>query len=218
MDKDFWKEELAGVYGHIMHDCVQSEYSGFNKGMIVANDETGELLSFVKKHLQYEALTKAGKVTELNIDESWSSDLTKSENNDNARAAWNKMVAAAYQANHGLLILNITNIKLFALCWHIKKLAKQEAPLLIWPSLGIPFNFYTVEDLREDAQKFNAIIDDLNGDKLRDLILGFNFDGYVLLNVKGFTWSDAEKYALEHCRGDFMAMWDFYTKFRISNI
>lgn len=218
MDKEFWKEILAGVYDHIMHNCDQSKYSRFNKGLIVADDETSELLSFVKKNLQYEALTKAGKVAELNIDSSWSSDLTKSKNNDNALAAWNKMVAAAYKANHGLLILNVTNIKLFALCWHIKQLAKQEKPLLIWPSLGKSFEYYTVEDLREEAKELNAVIGDLNGEKLKDLILGFNFDGYVLLNLEGFTWSDAMNHALKYCRGEFNAMLDFYTRFQISNI
>lgn len=47
-----------------------------------------------------------------------------------SRDCWNKIIAAAYKAKDGLLILNVSNMKFFEHCWwHIKQLAKQEADL-----------------------------------------------------------------------------------------
>lgn len=219
-NKEYLGEELIGVYNHIMSgfDKSRYEYTGFKKGMIVTGDETGKLLTFVKENLKYDNLKLEGKITELNIDASWTDAMTKSQTNVDAREAWNRMVAAAYQANHGLLVLNITNIKLFELCWHIKQLAKQEKPLEIWPLPGTPFEYNEDEDVPALYNELKDIVVDLNAAKLIDLINGFNFDGYVLLNICGFSWEKARKYALEHCEDEFQAMWNFYTGIWISDI
>ena len=56
---------FKSVYEHIKHDCDPKG----KRGLIVADDETGELLASVKEALKYEELVAAEKVNEIIVDE-----------------------------------------------------------------------------------------------------------------------------------------------------
>ena len=118
---DFWKEMCTAVYNHIKHDCDPDDHDNgwCNRGLIVADDETGEMLAFVKEALKYDELVAAGKVNEITIDEDWPlSNLDK---------CWLRLLAEARKINHGLLVVNVNDIRIFKNSWYIKQLAKQEA-------------------------------------------------------------------------------------------
>jgi len=191
--KEFWKEDFSEMYDHIIHDCASDMYQWrqYRKGRIIANDESNEMLDFVKEHLRYDELKKAGKICELTIDESWNSFIKKGCNNGNARKCRNKLVAAAYKANHGLLVIDVSNIRIFSLCWHLKQLAKQEEPLEAWYPYDNDFDSLDIEDPYK-----------------------FMFDGYVLIVIKGIEWNSVIDYACEHQETQFQAMMDFYRRIR----
>lgn len=210
MDKEFWKEELSEMNEHIMNDCTVT--IDYRKGLI-AHDEW---IDFVKENLKYDELKAVGKVAELTIDESWANILRETEDNDgrNVKDFWNKLVVAAYQANHGLLVLNISNIEVFKHCWHLKQLAKQENDMKYWGEK--PFDFYSKQELldwREEMIRETG--KELYAEQLMELIDGFKFDGYVLLNIGELNWEDVSDYANEHNPGEFDAMKGFYTRVRI---
>lgn len=147
---DDWKEDLAAVYEHIKHDCALDDYdNGYNrKGIIVADDETGELLASVKEALKYEELVAAEKVNEIIVDEHWPL--------NSFDKCWQKLLAEARRINHGLLVVNVNDIRIFKHSWCIKQLAKQEA----W---DLEFNEYVllvIKDIswtkvKEYANKYN---------------------------------------------------------------
>lgn len=118
---DDWKEDLAAVYEHIKHNCAPDDYdNGYNrKGIIVADDETGELLTIVKEALKYDELDAAEKVNEITVDEHWPL--------NSLDRCWNMLLAEARRINHGLLVINVNDIRIFKHSWCIKQLAKQEA-------------------------------------------------------------------------------------------
>ena len=62
---------FESVYEHLKHDCDPKDYdNGWGyRGLIVADDETGELLASVKEALKYEELVAAEKVNEIIVDE-----------------------------------------------------------------------------------------------------------------------------------------------------
>ena len=68
---DYWKDQLAEVYEHIKRDCAPGDYDWNRRGIIVADDETGELLALVKEVLKYDELDAAGKVNEITVDKHW---------------------------------------------------------------------------------------------------------------------------------------------------
>lgn len=183
MDK-FWTETLEEVQEHIVNDCVADKSKwpcSFTKGMIVCDDDTEALLHEVKQHLHFDALKSSGKVHEITIDGSWDSYM-KTTAEMPARLCWNNLVEAAFKANHGLLVINVSNIKMFAHCWHLKQLAKQERNLVTWEPYGTASS------------------------------LDFMFDGYVLLNIKEISWKDVVAYAKDENSGEFSAMLQFYKK------
>ena len=89
------------------------------RGLIVADDETGELLTSVKEALKDEELVAAEKVNEIIVDEHWP--LNRFDK------CWQKLIAEARRINHGLLVVNVNDIRIFKHSWCIKQLAKQEA-------------------------------------------------------------------------------------------
>ena len=118
---DYWKDTLAAVYEHIKHDCDPDDYDhGWNRrGIIVADDETGEMLTLVKEALKYDELAAAGKVNEITVDEQWPLGSTEK--------CWAKLLTEARKINHGLLVVNVNDIRIFNKhTWSIKQLAKQE--------------------------------------------------------------------------------------------
>ena len=49
---DYWTDQLAEVKEHIMRDCAPGDYDWNRRGIIVADDKTGELLASVKEALK----------------------------------------------------------------------------------------------------------------------------------------------------------------------
>lgn len=127
---NYQEKKLQRISEHIQLNCDPNinDYAGINKGHIIVDDKNGEILALAKTNLKYNDLKAAGKVYEMTIDESWETFFRRTEEHkDNCyRDCWNKLVTAANQANHGLLVINISNIKIFEHCWQLKQLAKQE--------------------------------------------------------------------------------------------
>lgn len=142
---DYWKDKLAAVYEHIKNDCDPDDYNhGWNRrGIIVADDETGEMLTLVKEALKYDELAAAGKVNEITLDEHWPL--------GSFDKCWTKLLTEARKINHGLLVVNVNDIRIFNKhTWSIKQLAKQEAE-------DLKFNEYVL-----------LIIKDIPWTKVRD--------------------------------------------------
>lgn len=229
-NSDVWKSELQDVYKHIVvDDCCEEKSPGLNKGLIIADDNDGAILEFVKENLHYPELKEGKRLCELTIDETWTQSMEISEENDNATEFWNKLVRAAFFAKNGLLILNISNIKAFSLCWHLKQFAKQEKEINAWCSDNITMydektRFFNLEvlhkvwlDMRhsrkytdEDIQEYvNKTVKEAQSKKL--VPSQFKFIGYVLINVKGITWDEICEYAQISNAGEFAAMMEFYS-------
>lgn len=121
---DYWKRILAGINEHIKLDCDREnkDYCWIRRGIIVAEDETGDKLAFVKEHIGFEELKKAGKINEITIDQSWPL--------NSFDKCWEMLLSEARRINHGLLVVNVNDIRIFDHCWCIKQLAKQEDPAL----------------------------------------------------------------------------------------
>lgn len=118
---DFWTDALEAVCEHIKHNCDPDHYCWWPiRGLIVADDETGELLTSVKEALKYEELVAAEKVNEIIVDGHWP--LNSSDK------CWQKLLAEARRINHGLLVINVNDIRIFKHIQRIKWLAKQEDP------------------------------------------------------------------------------------------
>ena len=117
---EYWTDMFKSVYEHIKHDCDPEDYdNGWSRrGLIVADDETGELLASVKEALKYEELVAAEKVNEIIVDEHWPL--------NSFDKCWQKLLAEARRINHGLLVVNVNDIRIIKHSWCIKQLAKQE--------------------------------------------------------------------------------------------
>ena len=117
---DYWTDKFEAVCDHIKHNCDPDYYCWWSRrGFIVADDETGELLTSVKEALKYEELVAAEKVNEIIVDEHWPL--------NNFDKCWQKLLTEARKINHGLLVVNVNDIRIFKHSWCIKQLAKQEA-------------------------------------------------------------------------------------------
>ena len=168
-DKTYFRELLDSIREHIDLQCVpDANYNFIDKGVIIQEDNDHNNWNFVKECLGYDELVKNGKVIELSIDETWNSSMKETAKNPDARDFWNKLVKGAYKANHGLLVININNIMAFGHCWKLKQLVKQQAPLELWPAAH---------------------------DRIEEWKTQFNFDGYVIMILNGFSLQDARKYA-----------------------
>lgn len=198
MDKQLYEEIFAIISDHIQ-SYPQERTHGYRRGYIIADDHSGEMLDFVKKNLRYDALKAAGRVHEITIDETWDHALRK-KGDTQGREAWNELVAAAYKANHGLLVITISNIKMFGQCRKLKSLIK----------------------LYEDDQALEAIAptsrreitpvdrEFINENVPEDVM----YDGNVLLVVKDLSWDEVEAYAKKHDEGQFLDMFQFYRRLR----
>ena len=177
------------------------------KGFIVVDDKTGSKLQFVKKIIDYDYLKKEDKVSEVSIDGTWSELLKKGVDESGGRECWNRLLAAAYDADHarGLLVINISNIEIFGHCWKLKQLAKQETELVAWEPT-------TREEIAPVDYRF------FKGGAIIDIPVKFMFNGYVLLVIdKSISWEDIKQYSEEHNKGDFEAMMQFYRCVRIED-
>lgn len=90
------------------------------KGFIVLKNSG--ILNAIMQALDYQELEKRGKVSVLNIDDSWKNFLSDAGQGD----CLNHLIEAAIKAKNGLLVINISNIEIFKYCWALKQLAKQE--------------------------------------------------------------------------------------------
>ena len=107
---DYWKRTLAGINEHIKLDCDREnkDYCWIRRGIIVAEDETGDKLAFVKEHIGFEELKKAGKINEITIDQSWPL--------NSFDKCWEMLLSEARRINHGLLVVNVNDIRIFDHC------------------------------------------------------------------------------------------------------
>ena len=205
MDKEYYRTVFSIISDHILTNSQKEiddknyrdyDYHGLRRGFIIADDESGEVLDFVKKSLKYDDVKAVGKIHEINIDQTWDHDLRKKDGMQ-GREAWNELVAAAFKANHGLLVITISNIKIFGQCWKLKHLIKHyedELPL---------------EPIEPVSREKIAPID-------REFIKGnvpleVMFDGNVLLIVKELSWEEVNKYAKQHDEHQFKDMFQFYS-------
>lgn len=111
------------------------------------------------------------------------------------REAWNELIAAAYKANHGLLVIHVSNIEIFSHCWKLKQLAKQENDLEAW--------------FPESSSDITPVDCEFINERIPEKFL---FDGNVLLVIEGIGWDRLKKYAKEHDSGEFDAMMQFYSR------
>lgn len=214
---------MSRINTHIKSGVAEAENPSCKKGIIVEKDaDTESRLDFVKDYLNVSELKKAGKVSELTIDASWEDSIIPSSRNETSRDCWNKIIAAAYKAKDGLLILNVSNMKLFEHCWwHIKQLAKQEADLVAWP----PFDKSIFFDLDEfvgkakrmewtgcDEIEINAFgKEKIYEAKRQGLVLPkFHFNGYVLIVLDGLDWQRVREISEKNNSGEFDAAMGFY--------
>ena len=191
----YFKNLLSDAFDYMTHNIDH-----FHKGFIVVDDETGSKLQFVKKNIQYEYLEREDKVSEIFIDNTWSPLLKKGVDQFGGRECWNRLLAAAYEADHarGLLVINISNIEIFGHCWKLKQLAKQETELEAWEPT-------TREEIVPVDHKFFG--------GRSEIPEKFMFNGYVLLVIdKSISWEDIKNYSVEHNNGDFNAMMQFYRR------
>lgn len=202
MNKEYYGTVFSIISDHILTNRQKEiddknykdyDYHGLRRGWIIADDESGEVLDFVKKNLGYDNLKAAGKVLEITIDQTWDHDLRKKDGIP-GREAWNELVAAAYKANHGLLVITISNIKIFGQCWKLKHLIKHyEDDLALEPT--------------EPVSRVAPIdLEFING----NVPLEVMFDGNVLLIVKDLSWEEVIKYAKQHDEHQFQDMFQFY--------
>ena len=74
----FWRCRLSDIYTHIKSGMAETENPHCRKGIIVEKDaDTESRLDFVKDYLNVSELEKAGKVSELTIDASWTAGIVK---------------------------------------------------------------------------------------------------------------------------------------------
>lgn len=199
MSKRYYSKILSSVSNHILNPGRMAEgeelyYQGQRKGFIIADDDSGELLRFVKDSLRYNDLVKANKVYKITIDDTWD-DALKKKGQMSGREAWNELIAAAYKANHGLLVIHVSNIEIFSHCWKLKQLAKQENALEAWP--------------HESRSDITPIDREFINERIPETI---SFDGNVLMVIEGIAWDRVKKYAKEHDSGQFDAMMQFYSR------
>lgn len=146
-----WKDQLSEISKKIQG---QQAEGWMTRGIIVTDNEA---LDFVKKELDYDTLKQLGKVCELDIDASWSQCMTITPE-DNATGFRNKMVKTLNRYRDGLLVLNVTNIELFKLCWHLVQLVKneQENELYAWCSdelFDLENGFLNIPELKAQVKR-----------------------------------------------------------------
>ena len=181
MNKEYYGTVFSIISDHILTNRQKEiddknykdyDYHGLRRGWIIADDESGEVFT---------------------IDQTWDHDLRKKDGIP-GREAWNELVAAAYKANHGLLVITISNIKIFGQCWKLKHLIKHyEDDLALEPT--------------EPVSRVAPIdLEFING----NVPLEVMFDGNVLLIVKDLSWEEVIKYAKQHDEHQFQDMFQFY--------
>lgn len=199
MDKEYYESVFSTISNHILNPDGMTEgdkyyYRGQRKGFIIADDNSRKLLEFVEKSIRYEELISAGKAYEIIINDTWNVALQK-KGEMPGREAWNELIAAAYKANHGLLVIHVSNIEIFSHCWKLKQLAKQENDLEAW--------------FPESSSGITPVDCEFINERIPEKFL---FDGNVLLVIEGIGWDRVKKYAKEHDSGEFDAMMQFYSR------
>ena len=226
-NQECYKEYLAEIGEHISAGCSGETDLACRKGIIVGREN----LDFVKNKLGFLKLQALHKVCELEIDDSWTACMTTSASNDNAMEFWNCLVKAAYNVRDGLLVLNVSNMKAFEHCWHLKQLAKQENLLNGWCNISELLDedngFLNFDELERRAErmrydaKTEDEIDDFANDTIEEAVSKglcpskVDFKGYVLIVLDGLEWADVVGYAKVHNSSEFDAMMQFYMQIEI---
>lgn len=190
--EELLQEELDDIRQDIALDCVKNiKYNWLQKGIIIEDNDEHKIINLAKVYVGYDELKSRGKVKEITIDESCDSLMQATEDDPDCSKLWNMLVYAAHAANYGLLVINISNIKVFGHCWKLKQLAKQEAPLQL---LSGPEDTFYGYDTR------------------------FNFHGYVLIVLRGITFAEAAEYAEREINlSMYRAMMQYYSRYHIKD-
>lgn len=222
----YWRNRLDDIYAHIRSGMAEEENPFCRKGIIVEKGKgTESRLDFVLDYLKVSKLMEEGKVSELVITDDWDEDILPSANNENSRECWNTIINRAFEAKDGLLILHVSNMKLFEHCWwHIKQLAKQEDELVAWGDLEESSVFFDIDSALDEIDHLARIgcseqeIDEFADESVakarrKGLIPSrFEFNGYVLLVLDGLDWESVRKQSMRNQPGEFDAAMQFYSR------
>ena len=100
-EKEFLAQEMSWLHNVIMGKTEKSH----SQGWIVTDDKLGEVLSFMKEHLQYDYLAKNGKVKEITVDSSWP---LKNKLDGDEYVLWERLAIEANEVkNSDLLVVNV---------------------------------------------------------------------------------------------------------------
>ncbi len=202
-----YKEILAEICDRIGSG---KECRGLQKGVIVADNGEHEF-----RVVTEECLSKlpVDRISVLDIDASWTH-LSKT-------SVWNRLVEAAYRANDGLLVLNISSITIFKYVREIKQLVKQENPLVFWHRQDDP-TVLDIQELNNKAKRmrYAAHSEDevrawlesrLNAARRANMMPSeFDFRGYVIFLISGISPSRIREYVAERNQG---GEWSAFNQF-----
>lgn len=220
-NQEYRKEYLAEIGKHILSGCLGETELICRKGIIAEKEN----LDFVKDNLDFTKIVTSHCVCELNIDDSWLQLMTVSESNEYVKEFWNRIVRATNRIRNGLLVLNVSNMKAFECCWHLKQLAKQESELKAccnYEIFDMDNRFLNIDRLKEQTRhmkyegKSKEEVEKYVDDTLKEACSrklqpsNVRFTGYVLVVLDGLKWADVVEYAKKHNSGEFVAMMQFY--------
>lgn len=115
---EIWKDDLSNIYKNLCNH--ENRRMSFRRGIVVADDEFGDLLNDVNSILHFEQIKQLGYYNEITIDKHWPF------NDDDLFRG--KLIEEAERTNGGLLRINITDKRVFDEfhCKIIKELSKRE--------------------------------------------------------------------------------------------
>ena len=217
-----WQDQLSEISKKIQG---QKAEEWMTRGIIVTDNED---LDFVKKELDYDTLKQLHKVCELDIDASWSQCM-RIMPKDNATGFWNTIVKKLDSYRDGLLVLNVSNIELFKLCWYLVQLAESErvSELYAWCSNELfdhENGFLNIDELKAQTKRMryagktddeikvyvDATLKSAANQHLKPSLV--KFSGYVLINASALSWNEVCDYALSNNKGYFRAFMHVYDR------
>ena len=219
-NQEYNKEYLAEIGEHILAGCSGETDLACRKGIIAGREN----LEFVKDNLDFPKLLASHKVYELKIDGSWTAWMTVSKSNNNAKEFWNRIVKATNRIRDGLLVLTVSNMKVFEYCQYLNWLAKQENELKAFCNeeiFDIDNGFLNIDMLEHQARlmkygrskkEVEKYVDDTLKEACERKLRPSNvkFTGYVLIVLDELKMEDVVEYAKVHNSSEFDAMMQFY--------
>lgn len=120
---DYMKHRLQYVYEKIKEEEPENRSLAL-RGLMIYSD----LWPFAQEHLRYEELKSNGNLVELYIDESWTPFIKHTKRNFEGKECWNRLVEAAYHSHDGLVVLHVSNVRLFEWSWRLSLLIDCDNP------------------------------------------------------------------------------------------